>query len=230
MQKQKNSKKHFVNKKLIDFLQKIYYSVCVYFSLLKEREDMAKAEYRSSIRSKNMIKKAVAKLIHEKELGKITVSDIIREADISRGTFYAHFSDVDAVISQIESEEFENLRKYVDDFGFENITKNISEFIMRICDYLERDKEYYRMLTQSNILNNFIWRLVNAYYERLFEDVISVSEALDKDDVSTYLIYVTSGAKTAILAWLNGEIKSTPEQMGQRLGKLISLNQQYFKG
>ncbi len=190
---------------------------------------MAKAEYRSSIRSKNLIKKAVAKLIHEKELGKITVSDIIREADISRGTFYAHFSDVDAVMNQIESEEFENLRKFVDNFGFENITANISEFIMRICEYLERDKEYYRMLTQSNILNNFIWRLVNAYYERLFEGVIAAAEELDKDDASTYLIYITSGAKTVILAWLNEEIRATPEQMGEKLGRLINLNQMYFK-
>lgn len=189
---------------------------------------MAKAEYRSSIRSKNMIKKAVAKLIHEKELAKITVSDIIREADISRGTFYAHFSDVAAVISQIESEEFENLRVYVEDFGFENITPKIDEFIERICEYLDRDKEYYRMLTQSNILNNFIWRLVNAYYEKLLEVVVESANATDKDEAHTYLIYVTSGAKTAILAWLNGEIKATPAEMGERVGKLIRLSQQYY--
>ena len=189
---------------------------------------MAKAEYRSSIRSKNMIKKAVAKLIHEKELSKITVSDIIREADISRGTFYAHFSDVAAVISQIESEEFENLRNYVEDFGFENITPNITVFVERICDYLNRDKDYYRMLTQSNILNNFIWRLVNAYYESLLEVVVSTSGVNDKDEAHTYLIYVTSGAKTAILAWLNSEIKATPEEMGERVGKLIRLSQQYY--
>lgn len=63
---------------------------------------MAKAEYRSSIRSKNLIKKALAKLLNEKDLSKITVSDIIREADISRGTFYAHFPDVAGVVEQIE--------------------------------------------------------------------------------------------------------------------------------
>lgn len=190
---------------------------------------MAKAEYRSSIRSKNLIKKAVAKLIHEKDMAKITVSDIIREADISRGTFYAHFSDVNAVIGQIESEEFKNLMDYVDRFGFDNITTNISEFITRICEYLNRDKEYYRMLTQSNILNNFIWRLLNAYYERLLERVISTVNAEDKEEASLYLVYITSGAKTAILSWLNDEIKGTPEQIGERLGKLVALSQKYYE-
>lgn len=190
---------------------------------------MPKAEYRSSIRSKNLIKKALAKLIHEKDISKITVSDIIREADISRGTFYAHYSDVNAVISQIECEEFEHLKDFVDKFGFENITTEISEFMTVICEYLNRDKEYYRMLTQSNILNNFIWRLVNAYYERLLEKVLSTFNVEDKEEANLYLIYITSGAKTIILSWLNEEIKATPEQVGERLGKLVTLNQQYYK-
>ncbi len=189
---------------------------------------MPKAEYRSSIRSKNLIKKALAKLIHEKDIAKITVSDIIREADISRGTFYAHYSDVNAVISQIECEEFKNLKDYVDKFGFENITNNISEFVTHICEYLNNDKEYYRMLTQSNILNNFIWRLVNAYYERLLEEVLAAAYIADKDDANLYLIYITAGAKTTLLSWLNDEIKATPEQVGEKLGKLIALNQQYY--
>lgn len=189
---------------------------------------MPKAEYRSSIRSKNLIKKALAKLIHEKDIAKITVSDIIREADISRGTFYAHYADVNAVINQIESEELKNLIDFVDKFGFENITTNISDFITLICEYLNRDMEYYRMLTQSNILNNFIWRLVNVYYEKLHSEVVATVDNANSDEINLYLIYITSGAKTVILSWLNGEIKGTPEQVGERIGKLVALNQQYF--
>ncbi len=189
---------------------------------------MAKAEYRSSIRSKNLIKKALAKLIHEKELNKITVSDIIREADISRGTFYAHFSDVKTVVNQIESEEMKNLMDFVDRYGFENICTEPANFISAICEYMARDIEYYRMLTQSNILNNFIWRLVNIYYEKLLERLLSLEEGRDKDEAELYLIYLTSGAKTIIFSWLNNEIKGTPEEIGKRLGKLINLTQSYY--
>ncbi len=189
---------------------------------------MAKAEYRSSIRSKNLIKKALAKLIHEKEISKITVSDIIREADISRGTFYAHFPDVKTVVTQIESEEMKNLMDFVDKYGFENICTNPGEFIASICEYMIKDMEYYRMLAQSNILNNFIWRLVNIYYEKLLEYIIISKNISDKNEAEVYLIYITSGAKTVILSWLNGEMKGTAEEIGERLGKLIKLTQSYY--
>ena len=190
---------------------------------------MAKAEYRSSIRSKNLIKKALAKLIHEKEISKITVSDIIREADISRGTFYAHFSDVGSVVTQIESEEMKNLMDFVDRYGFENICTNPDDFIAAICEYMMKDMEYYRMLAMSNILNNFIWRLVNVYYEKLLERVLSLKPQINRTEAEVYLIYITSGAKTAILSWLNGEIKCTPDEIGERLGKLIMLSQTYIE-
>jgi AcrR family transcriptional regulator len=189
---------------------------------------MPKAEYRSSIRSKNLIKKAVAKLIHEKSIQKITVSDIIREADISRGTFYAHFADVSSVIEQIESEEIRALMDYVDRFGFENISTDTERFIELLCEYLSRDMEYYRMLTQSNILNNFISRLVDVYYEKLFNAIFNIKATEKKDDVNLYLIYITSGAKTVILSWLNGEINGTPSEIAKSLSTLIRLNQQYY--
>ncbi len=189
---------------------------------------MAKAEYRSAIRSKNLIKKAVAKLIHEKDVSKITISDIIREADISRGTFYAHYSDVSSVLEQIEGEELQALVEFVERFGFENIISNISVLIEQICEYLEKDKEYYRMLAQSNILNNYLWRLVEVYYDKLLEIVYSQQKTANKNEANAYLIYVTSGAKSVVLSWLNDEIQATPKQIANVVGNLVNLNMKFY--
>lgn len=190
---------------------------------------MAKAEYRSSIRSKNSIKKAVAKLIHEKDITKITVSDIIREADISRGTFYAHYSDVDSVLKQIENEELKALMEYVDRFGLENILTNVTVLIEQICDYLSKDMDYYRMLAQSNVFNNFLWRLVEVYYDKLLDLVMSQPKATNRDAANVYLIYVTSGAKSTILAWLNGTLTGTPKEIAEMVGALVKLNMKHYE-
>lgn len=190
---------------------------------------MAKAEYRSSIRSKNLIKKAVVKLIHEKEFSKITVSDIIREADISRGTFYAHYSDVDSVLDHIENEELEALMGYVDRFGLENVVTNVEEIIKQICEYMGRDMEYYRMLARSKVLNNFMWRLIEVYYDKLLDIVLSNEKANNREEANAYLIYVTSGAKSVIHTWLDGNLKSTPDEVATTVGRLVKLNMKYYE-
>lgn len=42
-----------------------------------------KAEYRSSIRSRRMIREAYTQLLKEKDLSKITVTDIVTRADLN---------------------------------------------------------------------------------------------------------------------------------------------------
>ncbi len=190
-------------------------------------KELAKAEYRSSIRSKNLIKKSLAKLIHEKDFSKITVSDIIREADISRGTFYAHYSDINGVVDQIESEEIKNLMDFVEKFKIENAVDNTSLFIQKICEYLYRDIEYYKMLANSNILNNFLFRLINIYYDSLLDTMAVEDTPEAKNEANTYLLYITSGAKSVIIAWLNGDITGTPEEFSKILGDLIENTRKY---
>ena len=54
-----------------------------------------KSEHKNAVRSKTLIKYAFTQLLAEKELGKITVTDVVEKAGISRGTFYARTLDVD---------------------------------------------------------------------------------------------------------------------------------------
>ncbi len=75
-----------------------------------------KAEYRSSLRSKRLIREAFLALMQEKDLEKITVTDVITRADINRGTFYAHYADIRPVIEQIENEITAKLLEFLGEF------------------------------------------------------------------------------------------------------------------
>ena len=188
---------------------------------------MAKAEYRSAIRSKNFIKKAVVKLMREKEISKITVSDIIREADISRGTFYAHYTDIESVIEQIETEELEKLLSFIDAIKDSESKKNTVFFIRSICEYLARDKDYYKMLTQTNIIHNFIHRLINIYYEQTIAQIIESGENISHIDANVFLTFTSTGASMVIISWLNGDIQGSPKEISERLASLIDTSKTY---
>lgn len=189
---------------------------------------MAKAEYRSSIRSKNLIKKALAKLLHEKDISKITVSDIIREADISRGTFYAHYPDVRGVADQIEREELNNLISFVESVGIGTLGTDPANFIKEIFEYLNRDIEYYRMLIQSNMLNNFIAKIIDIYYDGVLGNLVNSEK--NKDDADVYLLFASSGAKSVMVSWISGELRCTYSELAEQLGKYLTACQNAFRG
>lgn len=182
---------------------------------------MAKAEYRSSIRSKNLIKKALVKLMHEKELARITVSDIIREADISRGTFYAHYTDINSVIEQIENEELKKLLAFVDSFKGADLKNPTTVFLRSVCEYLAQDMEYYRMIIKTNIVHNFLHRLINIFYEKTVKSILEANESVTTTGADIYLSYTSAGASMVIISWLNGDITATPKEVAEMLSKLV---------
>lgn len=85
-------------------------------------------------------------LSEKKELGKISVSELCKRADISRGSFYSHYDDIYGV-----AEEYEN--EMIDTF-FDNArlfeSQDIMHFIDSIFEFIRQNHENYRLLCKSN--------------------------------------------------------------------------------
>ena len=66
----------------------------------RKTDSSAQKTDRRIIRTKKAIDAALDKLLTEKDVSKITVSAIAREADIDRKTFYLHYSSIEELFSQ----------------------------------------------------------------------------------------------------------------------------------
>lgn len=56
-----------------------------------------------------MMRDAVAALIAERGLGGFTVGDLMERADLSRSTFYGHYSDLDCLLLQLKQEIIDDI-------------------------------------------------------------------------------------------------------------------------
>ena len=74
---------------------------------------MEKKEYRSALRSRKMIRQAFFELLKEKSFEKITVTDVVKKADVNRSTFYAHYPDVMGVVEEIQQEIIEYTQRFM---------------------------------------------------------------------------------------------------------------------
>ena len=105
-----------------------------------------KAEYRSSLRSKRLIREALVTMMREKPFEKITITDIVRTADINRGTFYAHFKDTDEVLRSIRELAAAEVREAFSGMTADIVLANPRPLFEALTAILIRDTDYYRLL------------------------------------------------------------------------------------
>lgn len=110
---------------------------------------MAKAEYRSAQRSRQRIKTAVADLLAEKPLDKITVSDVVKRAGINRGTFYAHYANIPDVINHLVEDAFYRLKDALT-AGSPTLEDIPGIAVRELQTILEEDLEFYRKIISIN--------------------------------------------------------------------------------
>ena len=63
----------------------------------------------SAKKTQSLIRNTFAMMISEKkELSKITVSELVKRANINRSTFYSHYDDIYGVAEEYENELIDN--------------------------------------------------------------------------------------------------------------------------
>lgn len=121
---------------------------------------------RSSAKTKRLIKNVFAEMLSEyKEISKISVSELCERADISRGTFYAHYDDTYSV-----AEDYEN--ELIDRF-FDNAklmeAASADKFAEIFFEYIRENDENYKLLCRSNELLFTAKKLTTIATNKLLE-------------------------------------------------------------
>lgn len=111
-----------------------------------EEKRRTKAEYRSSLRSKRLIREALITMMREKPFEKISITDIVRTADINRGTFYAHFKDIDEVLVSIKELAASELKEAFKDMSVDVILANPKVLFDSLTALLLKDPDYYKLI------------------------------------------------------------------------------------
>lgn len=71
----------------------------------------------------------------EKELNRITVSDVIKKAGIVRSTFYNHYDNIPALVDAIEDRSITDIFIIMETFHAQNDRELCKSYFLTICDY-----------------------------------------------------------------------------------------------
>jgi len=173
---------------------------------------MAKAEYRSALRSKKLITDALADLLQEKRADKITVTDVVERSGINRGTFYAHYRDVPDVIEHLLQGTFSRLRGAIGTPEPRRV-EEVPELLLRqVQSLLEEDMDFYRKVMSSNVASFLREQLVAIMLDYILQR--SGEFGLRPGGDFEYSIRFCAGGLSHLYRdWFDGKLNLTLEEL-----------------
>ena len=181
---------------------------------------MAKAEYRSSLRSKKLITDALVELLDEKTLDKITVTDIVKKADINRGTFYAHYDNVSDVVTNIFESAFSIIRASIqgihDDMAFDT-----GIMLQELQIVMENDFQFYQKIFSSDINMKVYEQISHVLISYVYDHEAEISNVSHADFVF-YTSFYSGGIIKLYRDWFIGELPMTFDELTERASVLLN--------
>ena len=182
-----------------------------------------KAEYRSAIRSRKMIKEAFLELLEEKNINKITVTDIVNKADLNRSTFYAHYMDVRAITEEMENEVIDKMIEILNEFEFKSFFNNPTPLLLEVSKFLENNQKTYKVLLKVNEAESFLKKLKNEFAKYMMLDTDIPEYLKDSKMVNLRISYFAGGIINIYQDWFNGKLNCSLNDIALEVSKLLSL-------
>ncbi len=182
-----------------------------------------KAEYRSAVRSRKMIREAFLELLKEKDIHKITVTDIVNKADLNRSTFYAHYMDVRAITEEMENEVIDKMIEILKEFKFRNFFNNPTPLLLEVSRFLESNQDTYKTLLKINDAETFLKKLKKVFANYMMNDTDIPEYLKDSKMVNIRISYFAGGIINMYQDWFSGNLTCSLNDIALEVSKLLSL-------
>ncbi|MGM9608230.1 MAG: TetR/AcrR family transcriptional regulator [Oscillospiraceae bacterium] len=175
---------------------------------------MKKKENQRIALTKRLLKESLLKLMAEKSIQNITVSELCAAAEINRSTFYNHYGCPTDVLVDIENGVVADLEQIWQKDG-EGKCWPINRRVEALCQYLLEHRELARLLFRNSDTNSgFACRLINASRVRAtYEQELSYAKS--QESVELAITFLANGTYYMIRQWLLEDIPKTPKEIGE---------------
>ena len=181
-----------------------------------------KAEYRSAARSRRLIRDAYVNLMQEKPIDKISISDIVREADLNRGTFYAHYSNPMDVLMEIANEILGDVEGFFADFSFTDFLQNPMPLLLRVEKMLADNLDFYRRINLNTASIGFTDQIKKILVEYISSNKSVPENLRGNPHFKVALELFAGGLISVYLGFVLGTIRASAREITETISILIS--------
>ncbi len=160
--------------------------------------------------TKKVIKETLITLLNEKEINKITVSEICKIADINRTTFYRYYLDVYDLLDKIK-EEFVNELLIVSNTNKDDYT--VSSFSKDLLTVFLDHKELVKVLFNQKSNIYFLNDILEVAFIKCKTKWETKINTLSNDNIEYASIFIFNGALGVINYWVQNNFEKSIDEV-----------------
>lgn len=161
---------------------------------------------RRTVYTRKVLKDGLLELMGEKPYEKITVAALCRQAEVTRSTFYLHYTNLDEVLDEVlddalrltEDEgaacgldELDRVEKLIGSGDAQTLQEN--NLLLPVCQRVA-DNPRYRVLFCDNSLSDYIVRKIYLSQKKKIVPLLQQKCGLDHDAAEKLFMFVIYGA------------------------------------
>ncbi len=160
-------------------------------------------------------------VLKEKELEKITVTDVIKRAGIVRSTFYNHYENIPDLVSAIEDKTIQDIFSLMETFHAKSDWDMCRSYFLTICEY-NRTNPFLASLLQSPRGDSFFEKIMTMFHRYVSDVVQNKSPSEHSKEEFSYMIACAIGSTIGVLhKWSVEEFKVPDEKIADMLTKVF---------
>ena len=172
------------------------------------------------IKTKRVIRNALTELMSEKELSKITISELSERAMINRKTFYRHYRNVGDVVTELENEILDS---------FSDILKSSNSSVLDvgvvfkgISAQIEQHRDFF-MKTMKLNPDVFSSGKIKAMLRRAMSvSLKSIGAAIDEPALNAVCEFTVSGVLALYAMWFDGGCREDLSSISEISARMIT--------
>ena len=160
-------------------------------------------------------------LLNEKEIDKITVSDVINKAGIVRSTFYNHYENIPALVDAAEDKTIEDIFHLMESFHPQNDHDMCHSYYLAVCNYTKKNP-FLSNLLHSPRADIFFEKAITMFHQYVTNISHEVSQKSVDAEAFSFYIAGSIGCTIGVLhKWTAEAFKTPAEKVADILSQIF---------
>ncbi len=152
--------------------------------------------------TKQMLRRAFTRLLMEKPIQNITVRELCEQAQVNRGTFYVHYTDIYDLMESIEKEMTEELMQVLKDMNVSpGSMESLVEPCQKIFEFLKNNSDMCTIFLGENSDFAFVNRLIELGRESSLKQYLQCYPNATRKQAEYFYSFASSGYIGILRQW-----------------------------